>query len=156
MNIGIIVYSQTGHTLSVAARLQERLAAAGRATTLERIMPIGRIRPGRPVQFEALPNAEQYDALVFGAPVQAFSLALPMADYLKRTVSLQGKKVVCLTTQFLPYPWLGGKRAIDQMKKACEAKGAIVCETGIVNWARRDREQQIAQLVARLSAPFLE
>lgn len=37
MNIGIIVYSISGHTLSVAAKLGEKLSAAGHAVTLERL-----------------------------------------------------------------------------------------------------------------------
>jgi len=41
MHIGIIVYSYTGHTLSVARLLRERLSAAGHDVSLERIETIG-------------------------------------------------------------------------------------------------------------------
>lgn len=154
MNLGIIVYSQTGNTHSVALRLQEKLAAAGHTVALERIEVIGEVVPGKPVQFKTLPDAEKYDALVFGAPVQAFSLCQPMLDYLKQVASLQGKKVACLVTQALPYPWLGGNRAIGQMKRLCEAQGATVCGSGIVNWMKKSREQQIVQVVDRLGQLF--
>jgi hypothetical protein len=154
MNIGMIVYSQTGNTHSVALKLQEKLAAAGHAVTMERIEVIGEVAPGRPVQFKALPDPELYDALVFGAPVQAFSLCQPMLGYLKQVASLQGKKVACLVTQAFPYPWLGGNRAIRQMKGLCESKGATVCGSGIVNWMKRSREQQIGEVVDRLSRAF--
>ncbi len=154
MNIGIIVYSQTGNTLSVATRLREKLAAAGHAVTLERIEVIGDVAPGRPVQFKTLPNPEPYDALVFGAPVQAFSLCQPMLGYLKQIPSLQGKKVVCLMTQGFPYPWLGGNRAVRQMTRICESRGATVCGAGIVNWMNKRREQQIVQVVDELGRLF--
>jgi len=153
MNIGIIVYSRTGNTHSVALKLEEKLAAAGHAVTLERI-EVGEVTPGKPVQFKTLPDAGPYDALIFGAPVHGFSLCQPMAGYLKQVASLQGKKVACLVTQAFPYPWLGGNRAIRQMKQICESKGATVCGSGIVNWMNKRREQQIVEVVDRLSKLF--
>jgi hypothetical protein len=71
MNIGIIVYSQTGNTYSVALRLQEKLAATGHVATLERIEVV-EVAPAKPVQFKTLPDAGPYDALIFGAPVHGF------------------------------------------------------------------------------------
>lgn len=154
MNIGIIVYSQTGNTYSVALKLQERLAMAGHTVTLERIEVIGQVAPGRPVQFQTLPDIEPYDALVFGAPVHGFSLCQPMSGYLEQVGSLHGKKIACLVTQGFPYPWLGGNRAIRQMRRLCESKGATVCGSGIVNWMNKRREQQIAEVTDRLSRAF--
>jgi flavodoxin len=156
MNIGMIVYSQTGNTHSVALKLEEKLSAAGHSVTMERLEVIGEVTPGKPVQLKALPNAEQYDALVFGAPVMAFSLSPAMKSYLEQIASLQDKKVVCLVTQAFPYPWLGGNRAIGQMKKLCESKGATVCGSGIVNWMNSRRDQQIIEVVDRLSTRLLQ
>jgi len=154
MNIGMIVYSQTGNTHSVATKLEEKLAAAGHAVTLERIEVTGEVQPGKPVQFTTLPDAEEYEALVFGSPVHAFSLCQAMVDYLEQVASLQGKKVALLVTEAFPYPWLGGNRAVRQMKRACESKGAIVCGSGIVNWMKKRREQQIVEVVDGLSGFF--
>jgi flavorubredoxin len=154
MNIGMIVYSQTGNTHSVALKLQEKLSAAGHTVTLERIEVAGEVQPGKPVQFTTLPDAAKYEALVFGSPVQAFSLCQAMVGYLKQVASLQGKQVALLVTQAFPYPWLGGNRAIRQMKGLCESKGATVCGSGIVNWMKKRREQQIVEVVDRLSSLF--
>jgi flavodoxin len=154
MNIGMIVYSQTGNTHSVALKLQEKLSAAGHTVTLERIAVTGEVQPGKPVQFATLPDAAKYEALVFGSPVQAFSLCQAMVDYLKQVAPLQGKQVALLVTEAFPYPWLGGNRAIRQMKRACESKGATVCGSGIVNWMKKRREQQIVEVVDRLSSLF--
>lgn len=41
MEIGIIVHSLTGNTLSVAERLQERLAADGHDVEIEQLKTIG-------------------------------------------------------------------------------------------------------------------
>jgi flavodoxin len=154
MDIGMIVYSQTGNTYSVAMKLKEKLSAAGHSVTLERIEVIGEVAPGQAAQFKTVPDAEKYDTLVFASPVQAFSLCQAMVDYLKRVASLQGKKVALLVTEAFPYPWMGGNRAVRQMKKACESKGATVCGSGIVNWMKRRREQQIVEVVDRLSGLF--
>jgi len=155
MNIGMIVYSQTGNTHSVALKLQEKLSAAGHAVTMERLQVVGEPRPGtKDVRLETPPDAGQYDALVFGSPVHAFSLSPAMTSYLEQVGSLQNKTVACLVTEAFPYPWLGGNRAIRQMKRICESKGATVCGSGIVNWMKSRRDQQITEVVDRLSGLF--
>jgi hypothetical protein len=40
------------------------------------------------------------------------------------------------------------------MKRVCESKGATVCGSGIVNWMKKSREQQIVQVVDQLSSVF--
>ena len=155
MNIGIIVYSQTGNTLSVAKKLEEKLSSAGHSATLEQVKVVGERNQGdRNFQLETLPDTGPYDALVFGSAVEAFSVSLVLTTYLKQIESLQGKKVACLVTQFFPYPWMGGNRAIRQMRKLCEAKGATVCGLGIVNWMRSRREKTTTKTVDQLSKLF--
>ncbi len=155
MKIGIIVYSQTGNTLSVARKLQEKLSEAGHSATVEQIKTVGAEQSNpREIKFEALPDISQYDALVFSGQVQAFSLSPAMKSYLSQVPSLQGKRAACLVTQHLPYPWLGGNRAISQMKKICESKGGEICETGIVNWSNKKRENMITDVVEKLSQIF--
>jgi flavodoxin len=155
MHIGIIVYSQTGNTYSVAQKLEESLAAAGHTVTLERLQPVGESKPGdKDVQFEALPDTEPYDALAFGAWVEAFSLTSAMASYFEQVASLQGKPVACFVTKQLPFYWTGGNRAIRQMKKFCTSKGANVLGSGIVIWGSKQRNQQINQVVDRLTHLF--
>lgn len=154
MNIGIIVYSQTGNTLSVAQKLHEKLAAAGHSVTLEQIEVIGEASPGQAVQFKTVPDAAPYEALVIGGPVHAFSLNQATSQYLKQCAPLEGKAVACLVTQHFPYPWMGGNRAIRQMRKLCEAKGATVRGTGVVNWSNKTREEQIVAVTDELSRSF--
>ncbi len=150
MNIGLIVHSDTGNTLSVAERLQQKLAALGHATALERVEPVDRSRV-KDVKLKAVPDPLKHDALVFGAPVHAFSLSPAMRAYLDQVPSLGDKRVACFVTQFFPFAWMGGTRALRQMTRACQAKGATVCGVGIVNWSRRSRERRISQLVDDLA-----
>ena len=93
MKIGIIVHSQTGHTYSVAQKLQEKLSAVGHEVNVERVTPVGEVNPGaKNIKFETLPDVNVYDALIFGAPVQAFSLSAVMKAYMDQIKSLNDKK----------------------------------------------------------------
>jgi flavodoxin len=155
MNIGIILYSETGNTYSVSQKLKEKLAKAGHSVNIERLKVIGKVKPGtKDIKFETLPDTDSYDALVFGSPVQAFSLSSAMTTYLSQIKSLQDKKVAFLVTQFFPFPWLGGNRTIGQMKKICESKGAAICGIAVVNWSKPSREKQITEMVEKLSKLF--
>ena len=155
MKIGIIVYSQTGNTLSVATKLAESLSAAGHSAVLEQVKVVGERKPGtKDFKLETLPSVDPYDVLVFGSAVEAFSLSPVMRGYLGQIASLQKKRVACLVTQAFPYPWLGGNRAVRQMRRLCESKGATVCGSGVVNWMRSRREERIAGVVDRLTKLF--
>ena len=155
MKIGIILYSQTGNTYSVSLKLKDKLITAGHSVDIERLKVLGEVRSGiKNIKFEKLPDTEPYDVLVFGSPVQAFSLSSVMASYLTQIVSLQGKKVALLVTQFFPFPWMGGNRTAGQMKKICESEGAAVCGLEIVNWSNPSREKRITEVVEKLSKLF--
>jgi flavorubredoxin len=113
MNIGIILYSQSGNTLSVAQKLQEKLIALGHTVNIEQITVTGDVSPGkRQFELTAIPAVDPYEGLVFATPVQAFSLNPVMAAYLEQVPSLKEKKFACLITKHLPFSWTGGKQAI--------------------------------------------
>jgi flavodoxin len=154
MNIGIIVYSRTGHTLSVATKLKEKLSAAGHAVTLERLEAIGPVSlSATSAELKTKPAIGAYEALVFGSPAQGGMPAPPMTSYLEQVASLEGKKVACLATHFFPRGW-GGNQTLAQMKAVCESKGATVCGSGSVGWLRLGRKQEIARVVDSLANCF--
>jgi hypothetical protein len=155
MKIGIIVYSQTGNTLSIAEKLKERLAAAGHSVEIEQVTVAGGRKAGdKEFRLDARPEVEQYDAIVFGSAVEAFSLSPVLTAYLRGIGTLGGKTVACLVTQFFPYPWMGGNRAIRQMRRICLAKAGSVHGSAVVNWAKSRRETTTARAVNRLSGLF--
>jgi len=155
MNIGIIVYSKTGNTLSVAERIQEKLKEAGHRAELERIVPIGDVHPGvREMQFSSNPSVDGYDAIVFCGHVQAFSLVSAMRLYLSQIGSLKDKKVALFAGKQLPGKWTGGNKAVRTMKDICESKGAEVIGSGIVIWSSKEVEQMKTDTVQELSALF--
>ncbi len=155
MKIGIVVFSQTGNTYSVAQRLNETLLAAGHTVALERVTAVDdKQKEVSKIQFDTKPDVNKYDTLIFGAPVWGFSLSTVMAAYLSQAATLQGKKVFCFVTQGSPYAWMGGNRAVGQLKNLCESKGAEVLETGIVNWPSKQRENKINDLIKKVGGLF--
>jgi NAD(P)H dehydrogenase (quinone) len=155
MNIGIIVYSQTGNTLSVAQKLKEKLTAAGHIADIEQIIVTGDVSPGkRQFVLTAIPTVDPYEGLVFATPVQAFSLNPVMAAYLEQLPSLNEKKFACLITKHLPFSWTGGKQAIAKMKNVCTARGAAFRGAEIAVWSGSRRPQNIENCVNNLSKLF--
>ena len=152
MKAGIIVYSNTGHTLSVAQRLQERLISAGHSVDLAKI-EADAPKPSSPqdVRLKTAPDIGGYDIVIFAAPVHGGALAPAMRVYLSQLVSLDGKRIGGFVTQTFPFACMGGTSAIRQMKGLCETKGGQMTETGIVNWSSRKREEKIADTIGRLA-----
>ncbi|UOO37739.1 NAD(P)H-dependent oxidoreductase [Oscillospiraceae bacterium CM] len=125
MKIGIIVYSKTGKTLSVAKKLKEALLSSGNYVLLEQVTTAGDDLS----KVAAAPGTEGYDAVILASPVWGLSLASVMKLYLDKIPSLKGQKVGLFVTRSF---W-GGKGAIKQMAKVCQAKGGTVSKTGMVS-----------------------
>ncbi len=154
MKIGIIVHSQTNNTYFVAQKLQEKLVEVGNEVEIKRVNIVGGNKPqGKDIKIENPPDISEYDALIFGAPVQGLSLAPAMRIYIAQMAPLQDKKVALFVTKGLRFDWTGGTRAIGQMKKICGSKGGIVYGTGIVIW-NKQRDKKIAELTEEFSRLF--
>jgi hypothetical protein len=151
VNIGIIVYSRTGNTLAVAEKLLAACRALGHNAVIERVTALNEDPNDRTVDIKSAPDPSAYDAVMFGAPVQAFSLSPIMKTYLEKLPVRGGQKACCFVTQQLSKPWLGGTRAVRQICGICRSKGFEIAETGIVNWSSKSRESQISQVVSKLS-----
>lgn len=157
MNIGIVVYSRTGNTESVARKIMDTLISSGHQVTYLKIEIEGEIKGiKRDVKFINLPDIKPYDAIIFATYVEAFSLSQVMSAYLKKVDDLTGKKAACLTTQFFPYKWMGGNHAHKQMRALLTAKGAEFLGGYDVNWKKKDfgRKERIRFAVDKISNLF--
>jgi flavodoxin len=151
MRVGIIVYSQTGNTFSVAEKMLGKLSAEGHLVNLDRITIEGDPpRSEKKVRFENQPKVDIYKDVIFGAPVQGFRLAMVMDKYLSEVRSLKGKKVHIFVTKGLASKWTGGNGAIKKMKKICESKGAEIGETGMIYWKDKYKDKMADDLIARI------
>ena len=153
MEIGIIVYSKTGNTYSVAEKLQKKLKADGHSVELGEVKTVDEVKPRENITFENKPEIDEYDAVIFGSPVHAFSLAPAMKEYLNQIQSLEGKKVACYVTKGLPFKSTGGKQAISQMTEIVQSKGGNILGTDILVW-KGGKLENIIKLVDKLSALF--
>ena len=150
MKIGIIIHSMTGHTFTVAEELSQKLMDKGHTVELKKVVPVEE-EPKDPknVQLKEIPPVEPYGLVIFGAPVHGMAASPAMRLYLKQLPDLSGKMVALFVTQSFPFPFMGGSRSIGQMKKICEAKGADVYETGVINWSRNTRQAKIEDMIDR-------
>lgn len=153
MNIGIIVYSQTGHTLSVAEKLGKQLEEKGSTVSIEQIFISGEAAPDK-FEFTTAPDVSPYDALIFGAPVQGFRLCTVMETYLQQLPALNGKETAFLITKQLPFSWTGGTKAVSTMKKICQDKGAQVRGAEIAFWSKSKQDESVNKCVNNLSRMF--
>ncbi len=150
MRISIVVYSHTGHTLSVARELERRLAADGHTVDLEMLETIRPLRMGdTTAELSSFPTVDDYDLVLFACPVRGGTPAPPMRVYLERMASLEDKGVICLVTGAMPFNW-GRKQALAQMRELCEAKGARVLNTDSVWWPGPNRKRRISQVIERI------
>jgi multimeric flavodoxin WrbA len=101
-----------------------------------------------------LPEVGAYDALVIGGPVRGFAASTVLAAFFEQTGLFHDKKAVCFVTHLFPYPWLGGTRAIAQIRKFCESKGVTVIGTGIIDWKSSRREEEIIDVIERFNRLF--
>lgn len=152
MNIGIIIYSHTGHTLSVGEKIMESLLAKGHSVRLERISAANEDPQSKErISLTVIPDITPYDAVIFGAPVQGARLSPVMSEYLALLPSMQGRKAACFVTQQFKMKWMGSTRAVKQITRAAEQKGTSITASGIVQWSSDAREEQIRQVVDSMS-----
>ncbi len=149
MNIGIIIFSRTGNTLSVAEKVMDAYLSQGHTAVIERVTVQNEDPNSKPVRLKNVPDPALFDAVIFGAPVQGFSLSPVMKAYLTQMPPVMGRKISCFVTQHLPKPWMGGNQAIRQMCRLCRSKGADISETSIVNWTSKLRDDQISDVTTK-------
>src|SRR4030042_4883233 len=118
MKIGIIVFSKTGNTYSVANKLMEKLLQKKHSVKVERLEPKGEVHPGiKNVELKNTPDIKGFDIVILASPVWAFSLSPVLKTYMNMLPSLENKKVICFVTMAFPFAFLGGNNAIAQMIK---------------------------------------
>lgn len=153
MKIGIILYSYSGNTLLVGERLKGVLINKGHEVSLVRINAINEdLKSGRPIQLTEIPDTSQYDEIILGSPVRAFSLSPIMKAYLGKLHDLQGIRISSFVTEHFPKAWMGGNRAIKQIKRMVRDKNGKITDCGVINWSNTMREEQINEMVDRFSS----
>ena len=156
MTIGIIVYSETGNTLTVARTLEQQLSSQGHPVTLEQLQVTSNPRSKDQLQLASRPNLEEYERLIMGSPVHAFSLSPAMTAFLQQIPSLDQKPTIAFVTQFFPFAWMGGNRALRQMTTLCKERSGRLLASAVINWSHPRRDPNISKIVERLSQKIIQ
>jgi len=155
MNIGMIVYSQTGNTLDVLKKIKLDLENEGHTAAIDRVEISGDPAQGASaITITNAPDPVKYEAVIFASPVQAFSLALPMKKYMSGISGLEGKKTACFVTKQLPFKWTGASHALSQMSDFCRSAGSAPVGTDFVIWSSKQREADIDAASEKLAGIF--
>lgn len=138
MKIACVVYSETGHTLSVMEQLIQRLSA--HEVTLIRLT-VDSLQTRR---LTNCPSLDGYDRILFGFPVQGFSLPTPIKEYLTKVAFPIGKEVGVFTTQYFNYDWMGGHSTHRQFWSMVDPYQPIRLSphVGRIHWRHKQKEQQ--------------
>ena len=116
MKIGIIIHSQSGHTLLVAHKLFEQFLNGGHTVSIARVTASNDSETNvDSIKLSCVPSIDEFDMLVFGAPVRGFMLSPVMQAYLRQLKFLKGKVVLGFVTQFFPNPNMVGNQAIERL-----------------------------------------
>lgn len=155
MKIGIIIFSNTGNTLSLAERIGDTLKKGRHTVRIEQITTDGDPQKmGNDIKFNNIPKTDPFDAIIFGSPVWAFSLCPVMKEYLSKMDPLKGKKIALFTTKMIPFHWMGGNNAISQMKKLVGSRGGRVIGSGIVAWNKKGPAKNVDDVIDNISGLF--
>ncbi len=157
MNIGILIHSQTGTTLKFGRLIADKLRAAGHEVELCELQtdpPVTGNTANKPFKIVNVPDCSKYSAVLVGGPVWAFS-ASPVALACTKTIEpISGKQFLPFVTMGFSWPFLGGNRALAQMRAVAAGRGAQTLSGQAVPKMFRDQaslmEKAAAAIVAEL------
>jgi flavodoxin len=128
MKIGIIVHSQSGHTAAFAKAIAAKCSEHGHDVDTILLMTTGLSRPSsRRFTISNAPGdteLAQFDAVLVGGPVWAFTASPVVMKYLASIGTLKGKKAIAFVTMGLPWKAFGASRALYAMTRKLEASYA--------------------------------
>ncbi len=157
MKIGIIIHTQSGHTAHFARAIAAKFKSNGHEAEIEMLRTAGRVSPGsRKFTIKNSPEVEQFDAILFGAPVWAFKASPVIMAYLSQLTKIKNKKVLSFVTMMFPFPWMGGKQAIKAMNQELETSGAEVLPGEILQFFIKANPQKMEQAVERIFQAFAD
>jgi flavodoxin len=160
MHIGIIVFSQSGHTAAAAKAIAEKFRANGHEVDIKLLLTTGMTRPGSN-HFTICNSPEQedidsYEALIIGTPVWAFKESNVIREFLTWLNKLNGKKALGFCTMVFPWKSLGGNQAILHMSEDLRASGATVLPGEILPYFFGFNKQQLNDSIDRIYKAITE
>lgn len=144
MKLGLIVYSESGHTLSVVSQIEGILIQ--KQIEVKKMTLHSQIEKGTRILVEP-PQLESCDAYIIASAVQGFQLAKPMSDYLVRNPLPRDAKIGILLTEYFKVMFLGGNYSLKQAKATIDVSSHPVVVEKVIHWSSKKREEQIKEAV---------
>lgn len=155
MKIGIIIHTQSGHTAQFARAIAAKFNCNGHEAEIEMLRTVGQVSPGsKKFTIKNSPSVEQYDAILFGGPVWAFSASPVIMAYLSQIEKIKNKKVLSFVTMGFPFAWMGGKQAIKALNQELDTSGGDVLSGEILQFLFRVDKKKMEQAVERIYEAF--
>jgi len=155
MKIGIIVYSYTNNTLTIANQLKTALIDKGYDVGIESIKASNEDPNNTHIVLTQTPNLNPYDTVIFASCVRGFNCAPILREYIKQCDSLKGVKCAGFVSQYFPWDALGGNQALNAMKTLIESKNGQFYPLGSIHVKSRQKDNQVNDLILK-SLQWLE
>jgi flavodoxin len=147
MDIGIIFYSYSGHTLELARHIENSLTLDRHNVRLHKLETVKPLKMGATTaELAYIPEIENYDVVLLGTPVRGGVPSPPMLTFLRKSPSFAGKAVICFATGFFRSEW-GRDQTLALMKEICEDKQGHVLGTASVRWFSLLRRRQLKNVI---------
>lgn len=145
MRVGVLVYSETGHTASVIERIKNKMAEHHEVM----VWKLGS-DPERKTVTGVPPTLKGFDHLIIAGPVQAFTPTIPLQMAIEQLHDFSGLQVDIVMTQYFRWAALGGNRSLRIIASMITARGGNVGYQALVHWSSRKREEQIIAAVEKI------
>ena len=144
MKIGIVLFSETGNTYSIARKLKDNLKKHDVEIKKIEIERLSKDRSDFKITYA--PSIDCYDLVIFGSFTEGFRLTPVMKKYLE-SLDLKDKKTIVFITHYFPFKFLGGNSTMKEFKNIINEKKGIVVSSGIINWSSKKRGLEILDLI---------
>lgn len=129
MKVGIMLYSQSGHTALFGKEIYNCLIKAEIDTDIKMLRPKGVLKPfSRDVELRNIPETNEYDVLLIGGPVMVMKPSPVILSFIKDIDSLKGRKALSFVTHCLPFKFMGANQAIKKMNEKLDVLCAEILE----------------------------
>lgn len=151
------MHSQSGNTAKLGLGVTHALREKGLDVSVELLRPVGKVHPRmHHVEFRTMPDPSEFDVVMFGGPVWAFSASPVLVSLLRQIPTLKGKKALCFTTSGFPTAISGAKRAIASLTAQCEGLGATALPGVALFWGFYCGKKRLDATVARICSLIME
>lgn len=159
MNIGIIIHSKTGTTQRFGKLIAEKLKNCNHTVDIIELkteVPInsGSVRQKQKITVLNIPDCTNYDAVLIGGPVWAFSASPVVITCMKELSGIRGKKLLPFVTMGFPFTFMGGLQAINLMSSTASDLGATVLTGQIVPKLFHNYELYMEKIASEIPSYF--